>query len=97
MAKVRLRWEGEGEEVPFYAMCHFNKKLMFIISSCGMTLPRPSKTRHRYFYKKNAIVHRNWLLKQLRMMAVYHGNYNAIDQLNKEAFGHVSNCKAIGI
>ena len=31
------------------------------------------------------------------MMLIYGGNYNAIDQLNKQAFGHVSIYKAISI
>ena len=30
-------------------------------------------------------------------MAMHHGNYNAIDQLNEEAFGQVSSCDAVGI
>lgn len=30
------------------------------------------------------------------MMAVYRGNFNAIDRLNKETFGRSSVCEAIG-
>ena len=36
------------------------------------------------------------MLQQPHMMAVYCANFNAVDRLNKEAFGHTSLCEAIG-
>ena len=80
----------------FYAMCHRDKKPMLIISTCGLTLPGPVKRRDRYLWKDGAIVHRTWRLEQPHMMAVYRANFNAVDRLNKETFGHASLCEAIG-
>ena len=63
MTTVKLGWEGEGEEVPFYAMFHCDKKPMLIIKTYGMVFPGSSKTRHQYLWEKGTIVHHKWLLK----------------------------------
>ena len=94
--QVQLGWENEGPVEDFYAMCHMDKKPMLIISTCGMTLPGPNRQRDRYVWENGAIVHRTWTLQQPHMMAVYRANFNAVDRLNKEAFGRTSLCEAIG-
>lgn len=94
--EVTLGWQGEGATVPFWAMCHRDKKPMMLVASCGMTLPGPNRVRHRYLWDKGSIVHRTWTLVQPHLMAVYRSNFNAIDRLNKETFGRSSLCEAIG-
>ena len=69
---------------------------MLIISNCRMTILVPINITHLYLWEKGAMVHCNWFVKQLHMMVVHHGNCNAINRLNKEAFGLVSICEAIG-
>lgn len=87
---VRLGYEGEGDVITFYAGAHMDKKALTLVGDCGMTIPGPAKTRHRYKYQGGQVVHSTWSLEQPHMHAVYRENFNAIDQINRAALGDKS-------
>lgn len=84
---VNLGYEGEGKELQVYACGHRDKKPMLLVASCGLLLPGPKRTRHRYKYNRGQLVHQKWTLDQPHMFAVYRANFNAVDRMNKMALG----------
>jgi hypothetical protein len=96
VSKVNLGYDGEGKEIEVYAAGHRDKKPMLVVSTCGMLLPGPKRTRHRYKYSGGQLISQKWTLDQPHMFAVYRANFNAVDRMNKMSLGRNSIVNAIG-
>ena len=83
---VKTRMNG-GEEVPFYAVGHFDKAPLHLIATCGSTKQAEDTVRDRRYFTEGAVERERYVLKQPEITALYRQNFPAVDKFNRTAVG----------